>query len=311
MIPEGMLFFCFPPSQRKTKRIVNLCVLCASNDPERSRRGMGGETDGWRISVMARKKAKDLFSLEGKVSIVTGSARGLGKAMARGLAEAGSDLMLVDVLPGRLEKTAVQLAAETGRNVSSMVVDLGNMEELAKITPKCLEEFGGVDILINNAAVTVRKPFLDITPDEFDRILSVNTRATYFLAQQIARQMIRQGRGGKIINMASLTSEIGMHNITAYGASKGGIYALTKGLAVELAEHRICVNAIAPGFFATDLTAPVWEDETKNRWVTSRIPLGRAGVPDDITGTAIYLASPASDYLTGRVIFLDGGWMAS
>lgn len=260
---------------------------------------------------MTRTKAKDLFSLEGKVSIVTGSARGLGQAMARGLAESGSDLMLVDVLPDRLEETASQLATETGRNVSSMVVDLGSMEELTKITPKCLEELGGVDILINNAAMTVRKPFLDITPDEFDRILSVNTRATYFLSQQIARLMIKQGRGGKIINMASLTSEIGMRNITAYGASKGGIYALTKGLAVELAEHHICVNAIAPGLFATELTAPVWEDETKNKWVTSRIPLGRPGVPDDIAGTAIYLAAPASDYLTGRVIFLDGGWMAS
>ena len=123
--------------------------------------------------------------------------------------------------------------------------------------------------------------------------------------------MIDQGRGGKIINMASLTSEIGMRNITAYGASKGGVYALTKGLAVELAEHNICVNAIAPGFFATDLTEPVWQNEEKRAWVRSRIPFGRPGTPEDIAGTVVYLASPASDYVTGRVIFLDGGWMAS
>jgi NAD(P)-dependent dehydrogenase (short-subunit alcohol dehydrogenase family) len=111
--------------------------------------------------------------------------------------------------------------------------------------------------------------------------------------------------------MASLTAEIGMPNITAYGASKGGIYAITKGLAVELAPHHICVNAIAPGFFVTELTAPVWEEESRRSWVESRIPLGRPGAPEDIVGTAIYLAAPASDYLTGRVIYLDGGWMAA
>lgn len=157
----------------------------------------------------------------------------------------------------------------------------------------------------------VRKPFLEIAPDEFDSIMAVNTKATYFLSQHVARWMIKQGQGGKIVNMASLTSEIGMHDITAYVASKGGIYALTKGLAVELAKHRICVNAIAPGFFVTDFTAPVWGEEEKREWVRSRIPLGRPGTPEDMVGTVVYLASPASDYLTGRVIFLDGGWMAS
>jgi len=260
---------------------------------------------------MARTRAAALFSLKGKVSLVTGSARGLGKSMARGLAESGSDLMLVDVLGERLEQTALRLSAETGRKVVSLTADLGNIEEVENIASTCIQEFGRIDVLINNAAMTVRKPFLEITPEEFDRISAVNTRATYFLSQQIARLMIDQGEGGKIINMASLTSEIGMRNITAYGASKGGIYAITKGLAVELAQYKICVNAIAPGFFVTDLTAPVWEEEAKRSRVASRIPLGRPGKPGDIVGTAIYLAAPASDYLTGRVIFLDGGWMAA
>lgn len=258
-----------------------------------------------------KRTAKDLFSVEGKVSLVTGAARGLGRAMAGGLAEAGSDLMLVDVLADRLEETATELSAATGRKVSFCAADLADIAVLDTIVAACTEAFDRVDVLVNNAAMTVRKPFLEIAPEEFDTIMAVNARTTYFLSQKIARLMIEQGRGGKIINMASLTSQIGMYNITAYGASKGGIYAITKGLAVELAPHRICVNAIAPGFFVTELTAPVWQEDTRRNWVESRIPLGRPGTPEDIVGTAIYLAAPASDYLTGRVIFLDGGWMAA
>jgi NAD(P)-dependent dehydrogenase (short-subunit alcohol dehydrogenase family) len=254
---------------------------------------------------------RDLFSLTNKVSLVTGAARGIGRSMAIGLAEAGSDLMLVDVLDDRLKQTSVEVSEKTGRRVAYRVADLDDTESLSAIPEACLEKFGRIDVLINNAATTARKPFLDISPDEFDKVIAVNTKATYFLSQHVARIMIKQGKSGKIVNMASLTSEIGMHNLTAYGASKGGIYALTKGLAVELAPYQICVNAIAPGFFVTDLTAPVWETKEKREWIESRIPLGRSGTPDDIVGTIVYLVSAASDYLTGRVIFLDGGWMAS
>lgn len=253
----------------------------------------------------------DLFSLKNKVSLVTGAARGIGRSMAIGLAEAGSDLMLVDVLDDRLKQTSAEVSEKTGRRVAHRVADLGDTESLSSIPEACLEKFGRIDILINNAATTARKPFVDISPGEFDSVLAVNTKATYFLSQHVARIMIKQEKSGKIVNMASLTSEIGMPNLTAYGASKGGIYALTKGLAVELAPYKICVNAIAPGFFVTDLTAPVWETKEKREWIESRIPLGRPGTPDDIVGTIVYLVSPASDYLTGRVIFLDGGWMAS
>jgi NAD(P)-dependent dehydrogenase (short-subunit alcohol dehydrogenase family) len=253
----------------------------------------------------------ELFDLHGKIGLVTGAARGLGRAMAKGLAEAGADLLLVDVLEDVLAQTARDIGNETGRKIHHRAVDLGDSDLLEPIVAACTDHFGRLDVLVNNAATTVRKPFAEITPEQFDRILVVNTKAAYFLSQHAARQMIRQGRGGKIVNMASLTSEIGMHNITAYGASKGGVYALTKGLAVELAPYGICVNAIAPGFFVTDLTAPVWDSAEKRAWVQSRIPLGRPGYPEDIVGTVVYLASAASDYLTGRVIFLDGGWMAS
>ena len=253
----------------------------------------------------------ELFDLHGKIGLITGAARGLGRAMAAGLASAGADLLLVDVLEEELAQTARHIGKETGRKVYPLSADLGDVAALEPMVTACLDHYGQLDILVNNAATTVRKPFAEITPEQFDRIMAVNTRAAYFLSQHAARHMIRQGSGGKIINMASLTSEIGMHNITAYGASKGGVSALTKGLAVELAPHRICVNAIAPGFFVTDLTAPVWGSPEKQAWIQSRIPLGRPGSPEDIVGTAVYLASSASDYLTGRVIFLDGGWMAS
>jgi len=220
-------------------------------------------------------------------------------------------LMLVDVLDDRLEQTSVEVSEKTGRRVAYRAADLGATESLSSIPEACLEKFGRIDILINNAATTARKPFLDILPGEFDSVIAVNTKAAYFLSQHVARIMIKQAKGGKIVNMASLTSEIGMPNLTAYGASKGGIYALTKGLAVEMAPYKICVNAIAPGFFVTDLTAPVWETKEKREWIESRIPLGRPGTPDDIVGTIVFLVSRASDYLTGQVIFLDGGWMAS
>ena len=230
-------------------------------------------------------KHKDLFSLNGKVGLITGAARGIGRSMALGLAMAGADLMLVDILGDLLEKTTREIAKETGQKVAFEVADLEDVQSLPSLVDACLRQFGRIDILVNNAATTVRKPFLDIT--------------------------LERGRSGKIINMASLTSEIGMLNLSAYGTSKGGLYALTKGLAVELAPYHICVNAIAPGFFLTDLTTPVWETKFKQDWVKSRIPFGRPGKPDDIIGTVTYLAAPASDYLTGRVIFLDGGWMAS
>lgn len=253
----------------------------------------------------------ELFSLNGKVGMITGAARGIGRSIAKGLAGAGADLMLVDILGDQVEKTAHDIAEETGRVVRFQAADLCDVDALMLFVDACVNQFGRIDILVNDAATTVRKPFLEITPAEFDRVIAVNAKATYFLSQHVAKVMIRQGQGGKMINMASLTSEIGMPNLSAYGVSKGGIYALTKGLAVELAPYSICVNAIAPGFFATDLTASVWEAEEKRQWIKSRIPFGRPGEPDDIIGTATYLASPASDYLTGRVIFLDGGWMAS
>jgi 2-deoxy-D-gluconate 3-dehydrogenase len=257
------------------------------------------------------KKTGNLFSLNGKVSLVTGAARGIGFGMAKTLAHAGSELILVDKVEQQLDEVSKTISEETGKRTLVIPGDLAKIEEIEHIVNHALKEFSEIDVLVNNAGTTARKPFLEISTEEFDHVVAVNLRATYFLSQKIARSMVDRGKGGKIINVASSTSFIGMQNLSAYGASKGGVHALTKAMSVELAPYQICVNAIAPGFFKTPLTQPVWQDTQKLDWALSRIPLRRCGVPEDISGAVIFLASSASDYMTGTVLLVDGGWMAA
>ncbi len=257
------------------------------------------------------EKTHDPFSLNGKVSLVTGAARGIGFSMAKALAQAGSELILVDQLEKQLEEASHAISKDTGKRSLAIPGNLAKIEEIERIVGGALKEFSGIDVLVNNAGTTVRKPFLEITPDEFDRVVAVNLRATYFLSQTIARSMVARGKGGKIINVASSTSFIGMQNLSAYGASKGGVYALTKAMSVELAPYQICVNGIAPGFFKTSLTEPVWKDADKLDWVLSRIPLRRCGMPEDLSGAIVFLASSASNYMTGTFVLVDGGWLAA
>lgn len=257
------------------------------------------------------EKTGNLFSLNGKVSLVTGAARGIGLAMAMALARAGSGLILVDQLGKELEEASQTISKETGKRTLVISGDLAKIKEIERTVNQALQEFTAIDVLVNNAGTTARKPFLEISQEEFDHVVAVNLRATFFLSQKIARSMVERGTAGKIINVASSTSFIGMQNLSAYGASKGGVYALTKAMAVELAPYQICVNAIAPGFFKTPLTEPVWQDTRKLDWALSRIPLKRCGMPEDICGAVIFLAAAASDYMTGTVLLVDGGWMAA
>jgi 2-deoxy-D-gluconate 3-dehydrogenase len=251
----------------------------------------------------------DLFSLDGKVSIVTGGGRGLGYGIALGLAGAGSDLAIVSRSGNELDRASQEIMEETKRRVLPLPLDLAREEEIERLVKTVLKEFGRIDVLVNNAGTTVRKPFLEITEQEFDDVVHLNLRAVFFLTQAVVREMIKR-KSGKIINIASLGSQIGLRNISAYTATKGGIASLTRTLALELATHNINVNAIAPGYYRTQLTEALFHDEEGYRWVLSRIPLGRPGIPEDLAGAAVFLASSASDYVTGQVLFVDGGWIA-
>lgn len=252
---------------------------------------------------------KDLFSLDGKVSIVTGGARGLGYGIAQALAGAGSDLVIVSRSRHELERASHEVMEGTKRKVLPLPLDLAREGGIERLVKTALKEFGRIDVLVNNAGTTVRKPFLKVTEKEFNDVVGLNLRAVFFLTQAVVGEMIKQKRG-KIINIASLGSQIGLRNISAYTATKGGIASLTRTLALELAAHNINVNAIAPGYYRTQLTEALFQDEEGYRWVLSRIPLGRPGIPEDLAGSAVFLASSASDYVTGQVLFVDGGWIA-
>lgn len=256
------------------------------------------------------ERSKNLFSLHGKVSIVTGAGRGLGYGIAHALAGAGSDLIAVSRSSHELERLSQEIRRETKGRVLPLSLDLTQEGAIERLVKSALEEFGRIDVLVNNAGTTARKPFLEITREEFDDVVGLNLRAVFFLTQAVVREMIK-GKKGKIINIASLGSQIGLRNVSVYTATKGGVASLTRTLALELAEYNINVNAIAPGYYRTKMTEPLFQDEDRHRWVLSRIPLGRAGVPEDLAGTAIFLASSASDYVTGQVLFVDGGWIAS
>jgi len=233
----------------------------------------------------------DKFSLKGTVALVTGASRGLGQGMALALAQAGADLVLVARTKASLDETAAKAAT------------LG-------VRALAVRQFGRLDTLLNAAGTQVRKPLAEITEQDYDYLMSVNQKAVYFLSQAAANEMIRNGRG-KIINIASLTSFIGIPNISIYGTSKGAVASMTRQFAVELAKHNIQVNAISPGYFITELTAALFADPERAKWVLSKIPMGRTGSPEDLAGAVVFLASAASDYITGQIVSVDGGWLSA
>jgi NAD(P)-dependent dehydrogenase (short-subunit alcohol dehydrogenase family) len=250
------------------------------------------------------------FSLEGKVSLVTGGGRGIGLGIATALAGAGSEVMLVSRTEAQLKQAADSILAACGRKAGTVCADVSDLASHAAVVEATLARFGRVDVLVNNAGSNIRKPFLEVTVAEYDTIMQIQLKSVFFLSQRLARIMKEAG-GGKIINLSSLTSKIGIPNISIYGAAKGGVFALTKSLSLELAPHNITVNAVAPGYVRTAMTEAAFTDPKRMEWMLSRIPLGRFGKPEDIGHAVLYLASPAADYLTGEVIYIDGGWMSS
>lgn len=247
------------------------------------------------------------FSLKGKRALVTGANTGLGQGIAIALAEAGADLVLV----GRSSaaETAKAITA-AGANSTEIKADLGDMDAVKSIIQQAEDTAGPVDILVNNAGIIRRADAVDFTEQDWDDVMDVNIKATFFLCQGFARSVIARKATGKVINIASMLSYQGGIRVASYTSSKSGVMGLTRLLANEWAGKGINVNAIAPGYFATNNTAALQADETRNRQILERIPAQRWGKPSDIGGAAVFLSSEASDYVQGITLPVDGGWLA-
>ncbi len=249
----------------------------------------------------------DQFSLAGKVAIVTGCRTGLGQGMAMGLAEAGADIVGVDHAGMDETKKAVE---SLGRKFLPVEADLSTIKAVETVMVKAVETFGKINILVNNAGIIRRADAIDFTEKDWDDVIDVNLKTVFFFSQAAAKQFLKQQTGGKIINIASMLSFQGGIRVPSYTASKSGVMGVTRLLANEWAKHSINVNAIAPGYMATDNTALLREDPKRNQAILERIPAGRWGLPADLKGTAVFLASAASDYVNGYTLAVDGGWLA-
>lgn len=248
----------------------------------------------------------NLFDLTGKSAIVTGASTGLGMGMTLGLAAAGADILLVDHVAS--DEVAGKVHA-MGRRAATIVADLSRMESIPKVVEKALKEFGKIDILFNNAGIIRRTPAIEFSEKDWDEVMTLNAKSVFFLSQAVARDMMKR-KYGKIVNTASLLAFQGGIIVPSYSASKGAVAQVTKALANEWASHGINVNAIAPGYMATNNTRALREDSVRSKAILERIPAGRWGIPEDLQGVAVFLASPASDYVHGHVLVVDGGWLA-
>jgi 2-deoxy-D-gluconate 3-dehydrogenase len=247
------------------------------------------------------------FSLQGKVALVSGANTGLGQAMAIALAEAGADVAAV----GRTDPADTAAAVRAaGRRFHWVEASLDTTAPVPAIIETVERELGGIDVLVNNAGTIRRNDALDFSEEDWDAVMGVNLKTAFFLSQAVARRLVERKRPGKIVNIASMLSFQGGIRVASYTASKSGLLGLTRLLANEWAAHGINVNAIAPGYFATNNTAALRADEQRQREIVARIPAGRWGVPADLAGAAVFLASAASDYVHGTVLPVDGGWLA-
>lgn len=250
---------------------------------------------------------KNLFDLTGKVAIVTGSSRGLGQAICVALAENGANVVGVSQSSSEETKSLVEKA---GGKFAWVKADLTTLEAVDEIINTAKETFGRVDILVNNAGTIRRADAVDYTEKDWDDILNLNLKTAFFLSQRVAKAFMEQKQGGKIVNIASMLTFQGGIRVPAYTASKSAIGGVTKALANEWAKYGINVNAIAPGYMATDNTQALRADEKRSEEILSRIPAGRWGTPEDLMGAVVFLSSAASDYVNGHILAVDGGWLA-
>ncbi|MHC4394172.1 MAG: glucose 1-dehydrogenase [Planctomycetota bacterium] len=254
---------------------------------------------------------KELFSLAGKTALVTGGSRGIGFGIAEGLAGYGAEVAITARNKEQLERAKEKIQSNTGKKVSEFSFDLENTKQIAQFFKDIVSKTKQIDILVNCAGINNRSAAEDVELEKWEQVIKVNLTAAFLLSQEFCKHRKQLGGGGKIINIGSLQCVGARPTTTAYAASKGGIGMLTKSLAVEWAKYKINVNAIGPGYIATALTAELKADEDFNKWVISKTPLERWGVPGDIAGAAVFLASSASDFVTGQIVYVDGGWLAA
>ena len=250
------------------------------------------------------------FRLDNKISLVTGGSKGIGLGIAKALAEAGSNIVLAARDKANLDHARQNLTA-TQRRIWTYAFDMSGVEKINEFYDRIVKDTGGIDILVNNAGGTRRGPAEKLTAEEWNFVINLNLSSVFALCQAFAKERIRSEKKGKIINIASLMSETVREDNAVYAASKGGIRQLTKGLAVDWAKYHINVNAIGPGFIQTDLTRPLWEDESFAAWVKWKTPWARWGNPEDIGSAAVFLAAPASDFVTGHILYVDGGLLST
>ena len=251
----------------------------------------------------------ELFSLKGKNALVIGGSRGLGKGIAAGLVAAGAQVVISSRTQADLDAAAEDLKKAGPGSAVGIAVDICSTASIQDYVERCVAKVGHIDILVNCAGINRRGPALDFTEEDWDAVMDTQLKYVFFMCQAVARHMRDKGIKGKIINIASLTSQLGFKNLIAYGAAKGAIAQITKGLANELAQYGICVNAIGPGYFETEMTKPLFQDPAMLQRFKDRIPMQHTGLPEDLAGAGVFLASSASDYMTGQTIYIDGGWL--
>ena len=251
----------------------------------------------------------DRFSLEGKTALVTGAGRGIGRGLALAFAEAGADVALNSRTEPDLEAVAREIE-KLGRRAVVVSGDVSTAEAARGVVERAIERLGMLDILLNAAGTAIRRPAEEVTEEQFETMVDVNLRGTYFACQAAGRHMLGRGTGS-IVNIGSLTTSFGLPLRSVYAATKGAVGQLTKTLAVEWAARGVRVNCIAPGWILTPLTQPVHDDPKQSGWIVGRTPMGRWGTPEDLQGAAVYLASEASAFMTGQVLYIDGGFIVA